>query len=395
MKGGDASAGDNASSSSVLYMSSVPNLEEATALSSELSHTPVFDERPSDQYIAEWADHISATGYPETFDRVTTSKPAEIGDLVLLSGELRVPTVRRADQALVPCPICNPNSPKFGVGRMAWFPGEAVVRFIGHDCAKRHFKDFYRRAEGRYATENNIRRMQRRWAQLQPSLDLMESIVRASIPMAKALEDLRHMIDAQARGLSRLLYREFTRAGGRLELTEDTGLKDQNGAPVYRTYSLGVVRGANLFGKFVPYQELLTFLDVIADLRNPLPPWSAGDEDAATEAEILARGKEANLLPERIISVIDRVHLARGFLYRDNLALIERWGRNTGSPFKSLVCGIQQDDRLVIRSITFEGAHFANPVLPDGVDDELPTIPASIIELQRETMKYRWPTSNF
>ncbi|MCF6124375.1 hypothetical protein EN904_14820 [Mesorhizobium sp. M7A.F.Ca.CA.001.07.2.1] len=344
---------------------------------------PVFDEKPSDDYVDRWLEFTNATGHPERFENVTTTKPEIIGTLRFLSGEIEVPIFKRENQDMVPCPICHPTGPWFKIGRMAFFPDERVVRFIGHDCAKRHYKGEFDIADERYRKEARIRHLQRRWTALAENVDRIAKFARSLAEPAKALEDLRAEIDKKESGLSKLLSRELSRNSGRIEIQVDSGVKDTSGNAVIVNDVLGLASGSEFWGRpYVPYQQLLSLQRDADDLKTPLPVWRSEELDSAHEEEIVRRGTSADMLPERLDDLAFLLIRSQNFFAADNLALLERWGKNTGSPFTSLICRVE-NDRLVIASNTFAGYHRVNPVIPFAAVNRSPLTPSEILTLRR------------
>ncbi|MER8464191.1 hypothetical protein [Mesorhizobium sp. M1396] len=344
---------------------------------------PVFDEKPSDDYVDRWLEFTNATGHPERFENVTTTKPEMIGTLRLLSGEIEVPIFKRDDQDMVPCPICHPTDPWFKLGRMAFFPEERVVRFIGHECAKRHYKGEFDIAEERYRKEARVRYLLRRWGSLADNVDRIAKFANSLVEHARALEDLRADIDKKASGLSKFLSRELSRNSGRIEIQVDSGIKDTNGNAVITTDVLGVAYGSEFWGRpYVPYQQLLSLQRDTEDLKRDLPIWRSEDLDSDHEEEILIRASSADMLPERLDELSFLLIRSQSFFTPNNLALLERWGKNTGSPFKSLTCRVE-NDRLVIASNTFADYHYINPVLPFAAVNRSPSTPSEILTLRR------------
>lgn len=356
-------------------------------------HFPIFERRPTDEYLSRWSDYISTTGYPERFEGVSRSKPANVGDDIrLLSGEMKVPILKREDQKLVPCPICHPDEPWFQNGHMAWFPTEKVVRFIGHDCAKKHYKERFGEAEERFRREGRVRYLIKRWHELVPHVDYLDRTLSSYGGVAKTLEKLRAAVDGaqKGRGLATFLHRELRKEGGRITIPIDTGSKDQRGNAIFDIDVLGQAKGAEFWGKpFVPFQELISLQAITADLRNPLPEWVSGDENENAEQEIVDRGSRVDYLPENIQGLHDKLTSAQSFFHNENLALLERWAKNVNSPFKSLTCRIE-NGRFVIASNSFEGYHYANPVIDGYLEEPLPTVSSALLELRRAVAKSKY-----
>jgi hypothetical protein len=93
-----------------------------------------FSNRPSNELIEAFLQHVRETGEPECFPSITTSKPAPNSRPVFLR-QFSIERKRRRDGDMAPCPICSPASPKYlHDGYLAWYPDECVIRAIGPEC---------------------------------------------------------------------------------------------------------------------------------------------------------------------------------------------------------------------------------------------------------------------
>lgn len=335
----------------------------------ELPHYTIFETRPDEHFVARWREHLQATGYPETFDNVSGSKPEADAEVVLLSGELTVPVVRRADGRRVPCPFCSPRSPKFKIGRMSWFPGEKVVRFIGHDCARRDLGAAYVEAERRFKLEDRCNQLISRWLEIAPHRQQLIHTCEVIRKTAYPLQGVREQIDP---AFLDFLHRQTFANGGRIMTTEDTGLRDRlTGAKVYEDRLIGTVVGLSFIAvSFDPVGALKKAKAILDDMERPLPPWTPGQSDPDAEAEILKRGAAVNSVSLIISQQIDLVREAQRFLAKSNLALLEKWGHHSGSPFASLVCRME-GNQLVMRSNSFAGDHYSKPIVPAAAMDRV------------------------
>lgn len=356
----------------------------------QLSHNPNHLGRPSDAYIEGWVQHINDTGYPESYDGVSNSQPTGDGDVRLLSGEIRVPILRREGGERVPCPICHPRQPWFQIGRAAWFPDEQVVRFIGHDCAKKHLGERYAAADKRYLDERRVKQLAYRHGEVAHHADRLEELLLACIRQAEAMENLRKALDygPKSKGLSTLLFNELGRNSGHLEVGQDTGVKDAFGKPIYAKRTFCVVRGAEFFQRpFVPHIEASTLLETVQQLRDPLPFWDAAEPDADAEREIVQRGSDADRLPDKTAKLIGLLREAQMFFKPDNMQMVEDWGADDSSGFSSLVCRVVGAE-LRITTISFSGYKFAQAPFSSEIERTLPEVPAFLITLREGATRF-------
>ncbi|MEY9328261.1 hypothetical protein [Sinorhizobium fredii] len=338
----------------------------------EERYFPIFERVPDEAFVAAWREHVQATGYPERFDQVSTAKPHNLADVRLLSGELRVPVLLREGQSWVPCPLCTPNSPKFKTGRMAWFPHEKTVQFIGHECAKNHIGEDYRKAEERFSQELKCRRYIKQWGQLQHRLRALNYLVDRLLPIASALETCRYQLDKDAPGFALFLHRELRWSAGAITIMEDNGLKDERGRGILERRDLGTVQGLDfLEGDGQPAAALKKHKATLEDIERPLPEWRADSDDPASTEEILQRGSKGVGVLNKLRQALASIDSARRFLEAPNLLLLERWAQHGESPFASLEFS-REGNRVFLRSETFEARHYSNIIVPKELYASLP-----------------------
>ncbi len=96
---------------------------------------PWFLTKPGKEIVAEIHEHIKQTGKPHLWRGHTHTKPPPGSKPVYLD-EFDLPEKLRKAARWAPCPCCAPESPKFGSGKIAWFPSEGVIRLLGPECFK-------------------------------------------------------------------------------------------------------------------------------------------------------------------------------------------------------------------------------------------------------------------
>lgn len=128
-----------------------------------LVHRPLFKTPPSGVVIEAFRRHVAETGSPETFDRITTTKPPTIGRLTVVT-EFHAEKGKRAGGDMAPCPICSPTAPQYLQGLLIWCEGTSAIYAIGRDCGAKLWKDGrldkavaeFSRAEARHAVEDEL-----------------------------------------------------------------------------------------------------------------------------------------------------------------------------------------------------------------------------------------------
>lgn len=294
------------------------------AVSLPTGRFPVFSSCPTTDFVRRWHRHIERTGAPEKFEFVSTDRPVNSEGMFLLSDDVRVPVQKREGGSLVPCPVCSPNSPKFAIGRMAWFPAERAVRFIGHDCAARHFQEDFKLAEVRFRGELMAVKAQELWADIGPNVHwLLTAAVRMK-PVAKALQECRSHF----------------------------GWGEQDFAPFFNRVQAGVSTvplSADRYAKtgelagmafvapgFKPLDALEEIRAALEDARIPLPAWEMGDGAAGAVDEIIARGERLQAALKAFPALLADIRAAREFLTEANFLTFRKWFASGKSPFGTL-----------------------------------------------------------
>lgn len=356
----------------------------------EARHFPVFETRPSDDFIERWREHIKETGHPETFENVSTVPPADMSNVVVLSGELKVPIMRREDQALVPCPLCCPNSPKFGTGRLLYFPMEKIVAAVGRTCAKRHLGEDYERAVEQYGRETEGRNILHVWADLQRKAPALREMAAQLLPVAEALQQARRDFGREAEAFLHdyRVNRPMDLAGNAnysihaVVTTRDTGLKDRKGKKVYETVQLGTIVGYEFCAKYKPATKLRAVVKDLEDLDSPLPDWRPGAEDGGERLdELLRRGRAAVSAVKSMKKIRDYVSDARGFLHVNNLRMFETWGALPESPFTRLSFR-RTGSWIFLDAESYDGQYRASIKVSDDLFAAVPDVNPSLFRIR-------------
>ncbi len=326
----------------------------------ELQAFPIFDARPTLAYIESWRRHIADTGSPETFVNVSNTKPPKNAMVILLSEVVKVPMSLRLGGDRVPCPLCSPMSPKFGKGRMAWFPDERMVRFIGHSCAKRYLGDNYSAAERLYKIEEACARYLRLWPQLQNHRVNLRNVAKKLNAVARAERFTRATLDRQAPRFATFLFRDRVNKSDGIATSKARGAKTT------------IIKGMDFISEdFHPNRQAEKLMKACDDLWTNLPTWKRTDGESDAAKEIVRRGNRAERAFREIAELDQYVREARKFLLPDNLRLLEQWCDAGLSPFGALK--MRRDDNYL--HVTAEwhevGYSFSMPIHSD-FDGPLP-----------------------
>lgn len=356
----------------------------------EERYFPVWDQQPSEEFVSGWHEALNSTGYPELFDRVSTVRPFNLADVRLLSGELRVPTTRRESQSLVPCPLCQPNSPKFKVGRMAWFPHERTVLFIGHECAKKHIGEDYVRAEKHFRRERRAMKYKRVWHDLQSRVPALTGLLRKLEPMVRAIDAGKVALEKDADGFAGFILGELTHSEGKVSTYVDTGLTDNRGRRIAETVALGTVVGLRFLERGRLTSKLREAQRIVKDIEAGLPEWNTGSEDSEALDELLNVGHRGVSVITMVSDLLDTVSDARVFLHENNLALMERWASADDSPFDHLSFR-RKGSWIFLDSISYAGHHKANFRISDEMFADVPSSGRALSKIDLDSIEGEVP----
>lgn len=337
----------------------------------EARYFPLFEHAPDDDYVAGWLEHAQASGYPELYDMVSSTRPNNLADVRLLSGEVRVKTVLREGQTMAPCPLCQPNSPKFLIGRLAHFPHDQTVQFIGHDCAAKHIGEDFRIAEQVFRDERRARKYQHFWKDLQARVPGLAGLLDQLAPMVAAIDAAKSALSKDAAGFDEFLLGELSYQGGKVSTLVDTGLKDNRGNRISETVSLGTVVGLQFLEKAKYGSKLRDAQKTLREISDDLPAWNASDENPAALEELLRLGDKGFAIIKLITGLVEKVSDSRLFLHENNLAVMERWSAAHDSPFHRLSFR-RKGAWIFLDSITYAGDHRASFRISDDMFAALP-----------------------
>ncbi len=170
---------------------------------------PWWRERPSEaeikRLVREIKEHVAATGLPHTWRGHTHTEPPD-GAPVEYWGEFDIP--KRFDEA--PCPCCTPKHSKYRHGgKIAYFPGEGLIRLLGPDC----FASLNR--EGHVEAVAQLRQRQQRERDSQyllRNLPIVPEVVRAvrtAISVGEAIDKFHRDLLSRLKNIVRVdLWRE-------------------------------------------------------------------------------------------------------------------------------------------------------------------------------------------
>jgi len=314
--------------------------------------------------------HIAATGETHTcFCHTHTSPPADAVPVYI--GAFDLPDRFVKAKRFAPCPCCWDETPKFGQGKIAWFPDERVIRLIGPDCFKRLNPEAHERAQSVFEIEQERKRNTDFLLKNLPQLAKVVSVIERAITVADALATFHTELHGKLSAVQLNLW-QHVRRGGELFINVqekefrrgDDGEMYSRDIEVQRTY-------AQLTG----YEMLEPVLEPLAaSLRTTLSriePYNLGngaqaavdsmnDEQRRAVAEALSRSVR------KAKEKIARINTLRKFTERVEINTLRNWATQDGCPI-SLYCS--HDGQIV--AFGKRQHNTINVQLPAGIHNQI------------------------
>jgi hypothetical protein len=120
--------------------------------------------------------------------------------------------------------IRTPETPKFNIGLVAWFPRTKFVRLMGQHCFRRL------NPEGHKTAYENLQERQRRKATIDYLIDNLprkgeaEAVIERAIPIAQHLDDLREILGPKLRAVTGIDLWQTLRDGLKVVTTDTRGV---------------------------------------------------------------------------------------------------------------------------------------------------------------------------
>ena len=153
----------------------------------------------------------------------------------------------------------------------------------------------------------------------------------------------------------------------------------RQGNAVIERKSIGVAAGlAFLAPGYDAMRDIRNLKAALSDTARDLPEWAPTCPEHQATDEILKRGRVVERAMQRMVETLLSVSDGQKFLSKRNIGKIHRWGNRPSSPFSRFDLKIE-DRGLLVRSNTFAGDHYANVLIADQSDRDLPSMNDSSI----------------
>lgn len=314
---------------------------------------------------------------PHLFPGHTHSPPPADGRIEYLD-EFELPKTAREQKRFAPCPCCTPRTPKYGVGRVAWFPDEGVIRLMGCDCFVALNADAHHEAEARMRVEKKrkteVAYLLRNHDKVAPAL----AGLREALPIAAALDQARLDVLDRLQRIKVDLWPHVRRGGtlmvSRRETEVTTSQASGHGSreiDVDRVYA--TLSGFSFFAPDTKSVErrLRTAISTLEAVDFVGPDVAARIEtldeaDRAKAAKLMARGLQGGR------AVLDELAELRRGVSVESTATLRNWSQVPGSPLPGLYIrregnslSIGRSDYSVMRIELGRALDFSLPHLPD------------------------------
>lgn len=280
--------------------------------------------------------HIASTGQTHTCFCHTHTKPPENAEPVYI-GEVWLPERYLKQKQFFPCPCCWAESPKFGHGRIAWFPEERVIRLIGEDCFASMNPEGHERARSAYEEEQELLRNTRFLLTNLNRLPEAMEIIREAMPVAKAVEQMHELLRDRMRKVDLDLF-SLVGANGELRVFERAsefrrGTDNMFVREFDQLRLLGRIYGYGILTTKRP--RLSSVLERCLERMNEYSFRRSWKEavDAMTFAQRKNAATALSGATRRAKEVIDEIANLRRFAERVTINTLRNWGQHPGCPF--------------------------------------------------------------
>jgi hypothetical protein len=288
---------------------------------------PIFPTLPGNEIVKEVRDWLAAANATYLWRGHTHSPPPKgatieyVGDFALKKG------------TLAPCPCCTPETEKFQLGYIAWFPGENAIRLMGRDCFRKLNPEGHQGAVDRLRARQQLEKdviFLVRSMRLKPEI---QSTLAAAIPVAKQVDQLQWALTTRLLQSTGINLWTHLRDGGMLttviKQTEAVTRRDGTAQTneVHRFQRLGNVAGYRLVDParkaLVPM--LATAIQTIEAVKVPNAE-RMEDRERRQSVRLFARGLR---LGREALAEITEV---RRFIDPSDLGMLRRWGADPNAP---------------------------------------------------------------
>lgn len=287
---------------------------------------PLFKSRPSGVIVEAFETHVGRTGSPETFGRISTTKPPAVGRLAVLT-EFRAVKARRPRGDLAPCPICNPHAPQFLHGLLIWCEATAAIYAIGMECGHTLDREgrldmaltAYERQQARRRLEDQL------FAQL-PKVPELRRWLAANMPAAAAVDRLSRGFRRRVPRVYSVVKQAFERSG---ELPVRQAPDDKRVDPIRLVGGSFIKTTFDAEARIGRVDVMLAALDNGEDELECID--AIGRMPEAQIARALSFLRESEREAAKVFA-----HLSdcAEFASTENMANLARWSETPGAPFR-------------------------------------------------------------
>lgn len=285
--------------------------------------------------------HIATTGETFTcFCHTHTKPPADAVPVYI--GAFELPDQLVKAKRFAPCPCCWDETPKFGHGKIAWFPDERVIRLIGPVCFATLNPEGHEQAQSAFEIEQEQKRNTDFLLSNLPHLADVVSVLRRAVSVAQALETFHAELHNKLSAAQLSLWRHV-RHNGELSVTveEQEFRRGADGEMYSRAVAVPKVY-ARLTGYEMLDAALLPLSTSLRTALDKIEPYSTGQDAQATVAAMddKKRAEVSEILSRCVRKAkekIERIGTLRAFTQRVEINTLRNWAAQEGCPI-TLYC---------------------------------------------------------
>lgn len=280
--------------------------------------------------------HFDSTGETFTcFCHTHTRPPADA--IPVYIGEFSLPKKFKKAKRWSPCPVCLDEFPKFGQGKIAWFPAERVIRLIGDDCFKKLNPEAHAKAQSDYDIEQERKLNSNFLLSNHGHLPDVIATIERGITVAKAVETFHEQLHRKLI-ISNLKLWPYVRREGQLSVAVKE--KEFRRGPDGEMYE-HEVDASRIAYRLPGYQMLDPSLgSPSTSLENALRQIKVFDFGAAWPTRLDAmddtdRARAATILSRCVANAKEKIaelEEVRRFVERVSVNTLRSWGLDEGCP---------------------------------------------------------------
>ena len=280
--------------------------------------------------------HIDATGETHTVFCHTHTRPPKESEPVYI-GEFSLPKKFKKAKRWSPCPVCLDEFPKFGQGKIAWFPAERVIRLIGDDCFRKLNPEAHEKAQKAFDIEQETKHNTDFLLANHANISEVIATLRRAVGVAKAVETFHEQLHRKLKISNLNLWPYVAREGQLSVLVKEKEFRRERDGEMYE-HEVDVSR---VMFRLPGYQMLDPVLgSPSTSLENALRQIQAHDHgrewpELIAKMDFKEKAGVAKVLSRCVANAIEKIaelEAVRRFVERVSINTLRNWGLHEGCP---------------------------------------------------------------